>query len=432
MASETTATAPPTSWPRPSTAGRSQQVPDLPTWPLIALFPLFGAWWAVGLSAFVLPLMGLVMVVLMAVRGRIVVPKGFALWALFMAVALAAAVELNSVGRIVGFVLRVGNYFGAAAVLVYVVNCSRTRTSDRTIITLMLGYLATVVIGGWLGVLFPDGQLTTPTQMLLPGVLADNDYVHALVSPSFAEVQQPWGSPVAFTRPSAPFPYTNGWGCNMALMVPFAAAALVVCGRRGKAVAAILLVLALGPAFATLNRGMFLAITVAVSYAAVRYALRGRFAPLILLGVTSAVVASVALASGVVTQLLIRLQYSQTNIGRSTIYREAYEGALDSPILGHGSPRPSTTLNISIGTQGQLWNVMFSYGFLALAAYVGWFAYVTLRSVRGRTPVLFWMHVVMVLTVLTTVYYGYDGPQLAVAMLAAGLILRPPDRRVTS
>jgi hypothetical protein len=70
---------------------------------------------------------------------------------------------------------------------------------------------------------------------------------------------------------------------------------------------------------------------------------------------------------------------------------------------------------------------MFSYGFFALAAYLGWFAYAVWFSRRASTPLLLWMHIALVLALLTTVYYGYDGPQLAVAMVAAGLVMRPPE-----
>jgi polysaccharide biosynthesis protein PslJ len=415
---------------RPESRPRRQRA--LPSWPLVVLFAGYGVWWLLGLGAFAVPIVALMMVVLMAVSERLVVPTGFLLWMLFLAFAAAAAVELNSGLRFVGFGVRMANYVGAGVVLVYVVNCSRSRTSDRLIVMAMIGYLATVVIGGWLGVLVPTGRLSTPTEILLPGSLTDNDYVRALVHPSFSEVQRPYGSPVLFTRPSAPFAYTNGWGCNMALLVPFAAAALAI-GRRWQRVLVIgLLAAALVPAFATLNRGMFLAVLIAGGYAAVRYGLRGRFGPLLVLTIGMGLAVVVGAVTGVAGELAMRLQYSETNVGRMTIYREAFLGALESPVFGNGSPRPSSTLNISIGTQGQLWNVMFSYGFVALAAYLGWFTYAVWFSRRARTPLQLWMHVALLLALLTTVYYGYDGPQLAVAMVAAGLVMRPPQRRLVT
>jgi hypothetical protein len=393
----------------------------------VVLFAGYGGWWVLGLGAFAVPLVAVMMAALLVVSRRVVVPTGFVLWALFLAFAAAAAVELDAGVRFVGFGVRMANYLGAGVVLLYVVNCSRSRTSDRLVVMAMIGYLATVVVGGWLGVLVPTGRLTTPTELLLPGGLTNNDYVRALVHPSFSEVQRPYGSPVLFTRPSAPFAYTNGWGCNMALLVPFAAAALALGRRRQRFLVAGLLGAALVPAFATLNRGMFLAVLIAAAYATVRYGLRGRFGPLLVLTGGLAFAAAVGAVTGVAGQLAMRLQYSQTNVGRMTIYREAFSGALASPVLGNGSPRPSSTLNISIGTQGQLWNVMFSYGFFALAAYLGWFAYAVWFSRRASTPLLLWMHIALVLALLPTVYYGYDGPPLAGAVVAAGLVMRPPE-----
>jgi polysaccharide biosynthesis protein PslJ len=414
--------------PRAVAAPDATALRELPSWPIVVLFAGYGVWWMLGLGAFAVPIVGLAMVVLLAVRGHLVVPVGFVLWALFLAFVAAAAVEIDSGVRYIGYGVRVSNYVGAGIVLLYVVNCSRSRTPDRLIVMAMVGYLAVVVVGGWLGIVMPTGRLSTPTELLLPSSISNNDYVRALVHPSFAEVQRPYGSPVLFTRPSAPFAYTNGWGCNMALLVPFAAAALAIGRRWARVLTIVLLLAAAAPAFATLNRGMFLAIIIAVAYAAVRYALRGRFLPFLVLAAGLGTVVLAAVTTGVAGEIALRLRYSETNVGRMTIYREAFRGTLDSPLLGNGSPRPSETLNISIGTQGQLWNIMFSYGFVAIAAYLGWFAYAVWVSRRARTPLLLWMHVVLVLALLTTVYYGYDGPQLAIAMVAAAVVMRPRDR----
>jgi hypothetical protein len=238
---------------------------ELPSWPVVVLFAGYGVWWMLGLGAFAVPIVALAMAVLLAVRGHLVVPVGLVLWALFLAFVAAAAVEIDSSVRFIGYGVRLSNYIGAGIVLLYIVNCSRSRTPDRLIIMAMVGFLAVVVVGGWLGVLMPTGRLSTPTELLLPSSISNNDYVRALVHPSFAEVQRPYGSPVLFTRPSAPFAYTNGWGCNMALLVPFAAAALAIGRRWARVLTVGLLVAAAVPAFATLNRGMFLAIIIAVS-----------------------------------------------------------------------------------------------------------------------------------------------------------------------
>jgi O-antigen ligase len=185
-----------------------------------------------------------------------------------------------------------------------------------------------------------------------------------------------------------------------------------------------LLAAACVPAFATLNRGMFLALGLVLAYASIRLALRGRLLPLSLVLGGASLGLAVALSVGVLARLQERLHYSRTNLGRQTIYREAFDGALDSPIFGHGAPKPSLTLDVSIGTQGQVWNVMFSYGFVALAFFLGWFALVVLQSWRARRQADLWVHATLFVAFATFFYYGYDGIQLTVVMTAAALALR--------
>jgi O-antigen ligase len=178
------------------------------------------------------------------------------------------------------------------------------------------------------------------------------------------------------------------------------------------------------PAFATLNRGMFLALGLVLAYASVRLAMRGRLLPLSMVLGGASVGLAVAVSVGVLARLQERLHYSRTNTGRQTIYREAFDGAVNSPIFGHGAPQPSTTVDISVGTQGQVWNVMFSYGFVALAFFLGWFGLVVLQSWRPRDQAELWVHATLFVAFVTFFYYGYDGIQLTVAMCAAALALR--------
>jgi hypothetical protein len=323
--------------------------------------------------------------------------------------------------------MRIASYLGATVVFLYVFNLSRARVPDRRIMYVVVLFAVTVVVGGWLGVLFPTARLSTPIQMLLPQSLTDNEYVRTLVSPMMAEVQKPYGSLVSFVRPAAPFAYANAWGCNLALLVPFIAAAFSRASHRLKLGLLVLMVAATVPAMATLNRGMYLAISFAVVYAAIQYGRKGRLVPLAAVLLGGALVTSLAFATGLTDAVASRLQHSASNVSRLSIYREAWNGTLASPLFGNGAPRPSTTLDISIGTQGQLWNIMFSYGFVALAAYAAWFVYAAVRSGAWHTSTQLWMHVVLVTVVLTTFYYGYDGPQLAVAMVAAGVALRPRE-----
>lgn len=404
-----------------------QRPRDLPAWPIVLLFAGFGLFWVLGLSAFAVAICSIPMMAMLAVRGNVAAPRGFLLWILFVVWACVSGIEIEAGSRVIGFAVRMVSYIGATVVFLYIYNSSRRTLSERRVLLAIMGFLLVTIVGGWLGVLSPRTRLTTPVSLVIPNSLLDNDYVRQLVKPSFAEVQQPYGSPQTFTRPSAPFAYTNGWGCNFSLLVPCAVAAFSDASRRMRVALCLLLATAVVPALATLNRGMFAALIFGALYAAIRYAVRGKFAPIAVLAATGVAATGVVVASGFLGVLTARLHYSETNIGRLTTYQEAFNGTLQSPIFGNGSPRPSNTLSISIGTQGQLWNIMYSYGFVALAAYLGWFLYAAYVSRSAPTGSMLWMHVVLVVVVLTTFYYGYDGPQLAVGMVAAALVMRPRE-----
>jgi O-antigen ligase len=169
---------------------------------------------------------------------------------------------------------------------------------------------------------------------------------------------------------------------------------------------------------------MFLALGLVLTYVSLRLALRGRLLPLAMVVGGASGGLAVAVWAGVLARLQERLHYSKTNVGRQTIYREAFDGAVNSPIFGHGAPQPSTTVDVSVGTQGQVWNVMFSYGFVALAFFLGWFGLVVLQSWRARDQAELWVHATLFMAFATFFYYGYDGIQLTVAMTAAALALR--------
>jgi len=418
-------------------------VRDLPAWPLYLMFAGFPLFWVVGLGTFVPILTALVMGPLLALRRGIRVPPSFGWWALFLAWAAVAALQLDGVPRLVGYGVRMSNYVGATVLFLYVHNIGRRRLSQHRGLVLLAGFFVVVVVGGWLGVLAPTARLSTPLAALLPDRIAANAYVDALVRPGFAEVQHPYGSPTVFYRPSAPFPYTNGWGCNAALLVPCVLAALasararVRIGRRlprplrGRWMPAALsglLVAAAVPALATLNRGLYLAIGVAVGYAAVRLAVRGRLATLAAVGACAGAGLGVAVLSGAAAALQSRLAYSQSSNDRLSVYAEALQGTLASPLLGNGAPRPSATLDVSVGTQGQIWNVMYSYGFPGLIFFLGWFAALVWTTRRWRTTSDLWLHVCLVVAAVTIAYYGYDGMQLSVLMAAAGLATREVRR----
>ncbi|MFC4058769.1 O-antigen ligase family protein [Planomonospora corallina] len=407
---------------RPRSAGRAAR--ELPVWPLRALFVFYPLWWVLGLAPFAGALFALPMVAALARRGRVAVPRGFGLWLLFLLSVAVAGTQLDSAPRLAGLLFRMTAYASATVVFVYVYNCSSRRLPVGTAVGFLVAFWIWVVAGGYLGVLFPEGSIVTPMERVMPGAIASNELVQELVHPKFAEVQHPWGAAEPFVRPSAPFPYTNAWGSHYALLLPLVLLFMRIQGTiRQGVLLGLLATASLVPAFATLNRGMLLAVAFALSYAALRYAARGHLAGLVAMVAAGAVGGTVAYLTGVADGITSRTSVSGSNDDRVGIYLEAFQRTLDSPILGYGAPRPSLTIGVSVGTQGQFWNVMFSYGFPALLLFSLFLAGLAWRT--RRLPLeMVWLHVVPVMAVFMMFYYGLDGTQLVVVFMAAALGLR--------
>lgn len=400
-------------------------LPELPAWPVGLLLCGYPVWWALGLAPLAVATSALVMTALLTVRGRVVVVPAAALWAAFLLVVVASAVELDSTLRVVGYLVRFLDYAGAGVVLLYVVN-ARSRVTVRTVTTSAAVLFACAVVGGWLGVLFPHGAIPTVVAHLTPTSLADNDFVQTIVHPPFAQVQQDYGQVQAIARPSAPFAYTNSWGCTVAILVPFLVLDFLQTSSRRRRVALVaLLAAAAVPAAATLDRGMALAIGIGLLWASVRYAMRRRLAAAGVL--VAACIAAVVLVAttGVLTSLTERLRLSHTNAGRLALYREAWDGARRSPLLGHGAPRPSATTDVSVGTQGVVWTVMYSFGLVALVCFLAFLLWAVVRAGRLPGPPGVWLQVALLSVLVCSVVYDFEGPELSLLMVAAGLAFRP-------
>ncbi|GAA3200722.1 hypothetical protein [Actinocorallia longicatena] len=395
----------------------------LPAWPFVFAFAGFPVLWLMGLGGFAGVVAALPVLALLLVRRDIRLPGGFMLWALFLGWTVLAATQLDTSGRMIGFAFRFMSYAAAAVLFVYIWNCRPDVFPTRRICGVMVLFLTWVVVGGYLGVLVPRGSITTPMEMILPGGIKANSYVWELVHPKFAEIQYPWGAPRPYIRPSAPFAYTNAWGSHFALLAPFAFCYASMPVRRWQRFGTLAVVAAgLVPAFATLNRGMFLSLGVGVVYAAVRLAKRGQIFLMTAVGALLSTALYAAYATGVFELISARTEYSPTNSSRTSLYLEAYHRTMDSPLVGAGGPRPSETLNISVGTQGQFWNVMFSYGFVGLALFCGFIWWLALRSRHAPGPLL-WLHAVPVMASFMIFFYGLDGSQLLVIFIAGALAI---------
>ena len=179
-------------------------------------------------------------------------------------------------------------------------------------------------------------------------------------------------------RPQAPFDFSNNWGANFALLLPFVCAfwgQMRTLTRRN-----LLRLVAVGslvPVVFSLNRTLWLCLIVILVYGGARFAIRGRK------GGFQAILA-VAIVFYVHVQLrphrpadLRPGQAAHSNPGRALLYNEATDSVAKSPLLGYGAPRPSQrNPNLPpVGTQGQFWLVFFSHGFPGAIFFVSFVVY---------------------------------------------------------
>lgn len=407
----------------PLTSGRGNPLPELPAWPVLVLLWGMSVWWALGLLPFYTAIMAVVMLAFLLQRGRIDLVPGSLSFAAFVAWMLPCALMLDSVGRVLGFGVRFAQFAAVAVIIVYIVNARKTLTASRLLAGLTAMWVF-VIVGGYLGLIWPEGGLRLTVGLLLPSSVLENEYVSDLVFPQFAEIQTPWGAVDPFLRPSAPFAYTNGWGAAIAILTPIAVANAIAI-RTAKATVLLVLGIALSipPAVATSNRGLFLGIAAIVGYVLIRLLLRGKWVPFLWLSFLGAALTVILVLSGMVTRITERQDTVDTTEGRGNLYTETFERTLVSPLLGYGSPRPSFTSEITVGTQGTLWNLMFCFGFVGLALFAWFLVGGIARTWAAPNVSALWLHGSLVGAVVMSIFYGLDRHLLAIGIVLA-LLLR--------
>lgn len=404
--------------------GYSVDTAALPAWPMYVLLAGFPVWWVLGAVPFAPALIAMLMVSLMVVRRRLDLVPGILPWFAFLLWAAGAAVNLPSAISMVGFIQRYGNLLAVGIFMLYYINARET-LSPRKIIHGVLCVWATVIILGLIATQVPEFRLSTPVGNLLPKALTANPLVYDLAFPPMAEIQQPWGAPEPFERPAAPFPYSNSWGVAFVVMTPIAIAALGTL-RAGwkRALVVMLLAASLIPALATGNRGMLIGMALAIGYVLMRTMARGHLRRVAVLGSVAVAALFALVASGALEEILGRQEYSDTTGGRLNIYSETFAAALKSPLLGYGAPRLDETIGISLGTQGYVWLLMFSYGFVGLALFVIFLAGGIVRTWRAPGNTGLWLHSVPVAGAGIAGFYSFDIMQMTVMTLVLAVLLR--------
>lgn len=301
--------------------------------------------------------------------------------------------------------------------------------------------LPTEVVQYWLGLIFVGcvafgylalvaGTFVAPSalQLVLPAGIAQTGFIDSVSSLRLAEVTNYLGYTLA--RPSAPMAFANGWGSTMGLTLPFFFGAFVRSPIvRRRRFGQVVLAMSAVPAAFSFNRGLWMSIAILFVYWAVRRAMSGDWTGVKVAGVLAVVVALLLAFSPLGDLVFTKIDTaSDSNESRSTLYVDAWGGALESPLIGWGAPTPQEGTP-PVGTHGLLWWIMYNHGFVALVLFLSWMLRTTWAALRTRRDVEVWSAVVLVIFVAQFGFYGLL-PQLPIVGVAAGLVQRDRWERI--
>ena len=419
-------------------------------WPLSLALLGYPLWWALGLRAILPMALSLVMLDQLLRRRRMVLPGGFALWALFLAwFALGVfvlfadapgAVPGGDLTRLMVFGYRAAWYAMVTIAMLWVLNLRESELPTRWLYQL-LGYMFVVTaVGGLVGVLAPHIEFSSPVELILPRGLRSNGLVQSIAHPAVADIQNVLGRPQA--RPKAPFPFANSWGSSLALYLPFFLVAWFRHGARWQRYAApVVLVAAAIPVVYSLNRGLWVVLALVAAGFVLLQAVRGRPGAILVSAGLAAVAALVFALSPLATIVQERFENQHSNERRSQLTEQTLTATIQgSPVVGYGSTRDVQGSFASIaggstpdckacgvpplGTQGHVWQVIFTQGFGGLVLFFSFFALALARTWRCRsTTETLGTFVLGSFLVLMLVYDTLGMPLLTV-MLTVGLVAR--------
>ncbi|MEQ6902476.1 hypothetical protein [Nocardioides sp. YIM 152588] len=420
-----------------------------PGWPLSVLCLGFPLWWLLGLSQVIFFIAAAGMAVILRRQGRLRTPRHFGVWLLFLGWMLAGVLLLwaTAPGTVPGGGwTRVAN-FGVysmwyAAITIAMLYVTNTATLVPTLrVVRLLGWMFVVTASfGVAAVFFPSFELTSPMELLLPRSVTSSNFVNSMIHPALAAGSDFLGYEQA--RPKAPFPYSNAWGNNLALYAPFFFLSWFGkdAGWRRKAAPLVLIAAALPITF-SLNRGLWLAAILAAVYATVRLALNGHKRPVLALGSLAVVGALAFVSTPLYDTVVLRLETPHSNDRRaSTAETVISTTASGSPIAGYGTTRTMQGSFNSLaggetadchqcaapplGTQGYLWRLILTTGFVGTALFLSFLGLQFLGRARGPDPVDVATCTVLLIAVVCFFVYDSLGSAMFTVAITVGLMAR--------
>lgn len=407
----------------PPRVRRPEADAPLPAWPFVLMIGWMPLWFLTGLAGFTWVIFALPMAASLVRRRDLIAPKGSGLWLLFLIAVVGSVFSITDVPRMSGWVLRIGYYLSATFFALYILNGREGLPVWKVIRAFTILWMATV-FGGYLAFVLGDFAYRSPVAYLMPSALASNDLIAALIRPGFADLQDIIGFPVP--RPKAPFPYTNSWGSMLALLTPFGLIGLKNARQLGlpPKLLRITLYASVLPGVISLNRGLWLSLGLGLCYAAVRLGLAGQsraLRNLIIAAVIGLTGFAVTPLGGIVET---RIETGHSNDDRFELATDAIDGARERPLFGWGGPRPNDRNLPSVGTHGQAWFVMFSYGFVGFVGYFGSLASVAWHTRRQASVEGLWAHVVIVIGLIQAPFYLHVPHQMFTMLAAAAIAIR--------
>ncbi|MEV6595646.1 O-antigen ligase family protein [Actinoplanes sp. NPDC051346] len=400
----------------------------LPLWPLVVMFAFMPVWWALGVWYFVWPFFGVILLALLTTRGDVRLPTGTWLWFILLGIVVISATRLERVTSLLTFGLRLGHLFTALMVGIYVYNVARDRASWVKIANPLAIFWLSMVALGWLGVLAPKFSMPSPFELALPQGVRSERFITDVSHLDSTEFNAQSRNPIY--RPAAPYPYTNNWGTAYSFLVPFVLAYLTSV-RRGKmrVLLMVSLPLSIVPAFFTLNRGMFIGLGAGVLYLLGREIAQGRVR--LLVPVTAILFAGwvVTLFIPVVDMITNRTSTTDTTSDRLDLYVQTWAAVMRSPLLGFGQPNSVDTTHSTepLGTQGMIWQLIYSHGIPATLCFYLLLLILARRLAAAVTPAGLWLSALPIIAAVVTPFYAYIDPNMSVLLFATGLGLAAVD-----
>jgi O-antigen ligase len=393
-------------------------------WPLWFVFGLYPLWWALGLTFAVWGMACALLVVHFIGQPAPRWPAAFGLWLLFLGWTAVSLSQINDADRLLAYVYRGGSLAAATLLFLYIYNRHEDRLPTALAVRIMALFWCVIAVGGLIAVIYPTLRFATPMEFLLPESMTRNNLISALVHPRAAQLSRILGFPVG--RPVMPFAFTNAWGANYALTLPFLVLSWRYCGRRWRLVTCGIAIASVVPLVLSLDRGVWISLGVGMLYASGRLAAARRGRSLIGVVVAAGVIATILIITPLGQLIISRAEHGHSDSGRADLYTEAVQITKESPVFGYGAPQPSQegSDKPSVGTHGQFWLVLVSTGVPGLVFFLLWYAYMAVSTRRRRDPVAFWCHIVIVVALVQLPFYEQSHAPMCITMVAAALALR--------